>query len=176
MELQDIVDLLENRKRLVEMAFPLKQVREGLTDRPQRLKRFSHLVLIYYFRNEQEANHWKKELSAFVPVSPLVKGRNKRISKDETLRYLWTGFVEDDPIRSYECAFDYAKVNEDYNVKHESRVPLPWVSVIEKPESVLSFMEDFHVWASETLEKYGEVKSQETIAEIDELLKRYPLL
>ena len=51
MELQEILDLVEGRKSISEMSFPLKQVRLNLMNSSLLDKRVEHLILIYYFRD-----------------------------------------------------------------------------------------------------------------------------
>ena len=172
MELYDLIDVLEGKKRLCEMAFPRKDVVARLLDRPLKVNRFYHLVLIYYFRNEREVDHWKREMSSFVPESFPLKGKNKRFDEKTTFEYVWEGLV-DDPAVAYDVAFSNAKFAETDENGFSS---LPWGSVVEDPESVLSFMADFHSWTAGVLAKNGEVKSGPVVAKIDELLEKYPLL
>ena len=152
------------------MAQHLKVVCERLSNDALRSKRFYHLVLIFYFRNEREAEHWIKELVVFVPRSSLIKEKNKRLSTKEILDLLWTNHVKNEK-ETYKSSITTAKLFELRN----NNVRLPWESVVENPIAVISFMKDFHIWASEILHDRDAITKEETIVKINELLERYPL-
>jgi hypothetical protein len=169
MELQEILDLLNGKKRLSQMAFPLKQIYSHLMDKALHTNRYTNLILIYYFRDQQEADHWIDELSGFIPISPIIKGRNQRLDEKNTFHYIWKGFAEDySPEEFHEMYFKNAFYEEErkkQNIENkiEQKVlTLSWSSVKQNPKDAYSFMEEFHKEIAKKLAKDGEIFIPET--------------
>ena len=169
MTFDEIVETVDSL-HLVEMARPLQKVREDLSSIEYFKTRFMHLILIYYFRDNRDTEHWKKEVVNFVPRSLLVKGRNKRLSKDEIFHLIWLDKTGD-PSLSYEEMFRVVKEREQ-NVERPS---LDWESVVEDKDRCLSFIEDFHSYVAGVLSSNDEVRLDQTKDTIDILLEGYAL-
>jgi len=182
MKLQEIIDIVNGEKRLFEMSFHRNEVIARLMDSGLKFRRFYHLILIYYFRESQELNHWISELTGFIPESPLIKKKNHRLDEQETLHYIWTGYVEDYSIEEvHSIAFSNAKRIEETNREREERktekkfLPLPWGSVKQDPKDAYLFMEEFHKIISGILSAEGGVSFNDVHDTILSLLEKYPL-
>jgi len=182
MKLQEIIDIVNGEKRLFEMSFHRNEVKARLMDSGLKFRRFYHLILIYYFRESQELNHWIGGLTGFIPESSLIKKKNHRFDECETLHYIWTGFVEDYSMEEvHSVSFSNAKKMEETNREREERKtgkkipPLPWDSVKQNPRDTFLFMEEFHKIISDILSVKGEASFDDVLDTILSLLKKYPL-
>jgi hypothetical protein len=182
MELYEVLNIAKGLKRVSEMAFPMKQIRQELMNSELLTKRSYHLILIYYFRKEQETKHWIGELSGFIPKSPWIKKRNRRFNADETFHYIWRGYAEDNtPEFIHSGVLSNAKIAEENKREEKERdtgkkvKSLSWDSIKQNPNDAVSFMQEFHEWAANQLAEKGEVFSSEVQQEISFLWNRHPL-
>ena len=169
MKFSEIVDVVEEQKRLFEMALPLQKVKETLSNTNKAYNRFVHLLLIYYFRDTQETAHWKSEVATFVPKSSLVKGRNKHLSKDDVFDLIWTSNL-DDPKFSYESVFQAAKAKEQ-----QEYPTLGWDLLVEDKNGCFAFARDFHDVIASLLSLNDDVRKDYVKELINDLLEEHPL-
>ena len=177
MKLQKIIDLIEGKTSLHEMSFSANQIRQRFMDDGLRNKRFTNLILIYYFRNKQESDHWIGELTGFVPESPFIKGRNRRLDYNETYHCLWKGQAEDYSKEEFQKKVltrakdaKETKRKKKENKNSQKITKFPWDSLEIDIEGALSFMEEFHKWASSNLVEAGFVKCEDIRIKISSLL------
>ena len=164
MKLQELIDVKNGEKQISQMSFYEQEIKNHLFDWTLQLNRYRHLVKIFYFKDHADHDKWIEEILFFIPYSPFVKGKNRRLSKEEIFHLLWKGNVEEDPLKEYRYYLESSK--DEYE-------DLDWCSIKENIVSILSFIEDFHLWVAEKLSSNGEIYVRELYETIKNLLKKY---
>lgn len=121
-----------------------------------------HMIKLYIWRYQPEANHWKTEIISFYRNIYRTKGSNKYLSSQDIYKCIFG---------SYEDVFDEQLSNQVDWLNYSNR-ELPKVLSINKKD-VHMFIREYSLWLSNKLPKEGSIAPSEASDLLDNLLDKY---
>lgn len=123
----------------------------------------THMMCIYYWRNESCLKHWESEVFGLLPTMKKLKGLNRFLSENLIYENLFLDW--------YETFHNDIRIDVKKLMYKESN--LPKIKNIDE-YNICGFMEDFYKVICHELATKGNVDDMLVYNVINKLLKKYP--
>lgn len=134
-------------KLLTEMAYP-KSVAINKFQQFNE-KRIEHLMLVYFYVDNESVDHWLNEICAWSKFSYRIKPRNKLMRSSTIYDLIWLQPKDSINVNSVKT-----RLKNFHTMKH-----LPLILEFDL-NNLIEYLDSFFLWLSEQLSKNDEVDAE----------------
>ena len=142
------------------MARSIREVSSKLLDHSDVV--VDHIIKLYFMPNHSARNHWKKEIAMQINSVDVLKGTNKRPTKNQIFK--WT--YEEVKFNLQDTGW-IAETIKDICYNYSVTIT---VSPDEASEDLDSICQEYFKWMAEYLSRVGKISTDEIYRKLDELL------
>ncbi len=150
---------------LVEQALSIREIKRQLDGLGKNLR--LHLIKLFIWRDVvNTSDYWEDEVVGMIDDLPYVKGSKKFPKTSVIYNSIWGNYKD-----SFNTKLPNTIKRLMYDYSSFPKITIEDISV----DNLFTFCEEYCLWLSEYLSKYGSLDVEEAHNRLIGLLKKYPI-